>query len=759
MQALHPNSQSVVQLQIRNLPEKQLGAVVFGCKPETIEECFTKQLLGLPAIHYSYVKNVKPGMPLFLFNYTDRRLHGIFEAASPGQMSIDPYAWSNEDTLKTPFPAQVRIRTRTRYPPMLESRYKTVLGKNYYDRHLFYFELDCAQTKALIALFKSPAPVNSNQIPAASSKRSIAVSLPPTKRKTPVLPDPMKVKPNSKSKDINPFSILSNASDGVQDNCTDSDVENASVSESSLSDTDEKKSEGPVSDWEDLDDNALQYQFSPHSNLDEVSQNSSYKTVCQGIVFAEHGDPAVNPVNEEKQTVLVNLHNEHEGAVSVDRIENEVHNSPGGAGAAGLQPERQTILKRLKELFSIRQQEGFSSQDCVDSSSDQCVPDGTQVNANLSCDPFGATVDDKASFEEPHGDFTELRQIVADLAKRAETLEKKQDGSDQAILFLREVVKDSGRKVQQLEYLVDELRFKFDSSLSLLGSMCNTLVKPSIFLVGGYNGETWLSSLDSFSPENGKLVGLAPMSSARSYASAAVLDGHMLAFGGGDGRSWYNSVECYSSRNSEWVECPSLNRKKGSLAGISLNSKIYAIGGGDGNGSFSEVEMFDPYLGKWICGPSMLIPRFALAATELNGTIYATGGYDGSRYLQSAERYDQREGVWVRLPSMNTSRGCHALTVLGETLYAMGGYNGGSIVSSVEIFDPRLNAWRTGDPMSSPRGYAAAVTLDGSVYLIGGVESNAKILDTVEVYNASSGWSVLSVSSLGKRTFASAVVM
>ena len=69
-----------------------------------------------------------------------------------------------------------------------------------------------------------------------------------------------------------------------------------------------------------------------------------------------------------------------------------------------------------------------------------------------------------------------------------------QKGSDQDILFLREVVKDSGRKVQQLEYLVDELQFRFDSSLPLLGSTS----KPSIFLIGGYNGVTWLPSLDSF---------------------------------------------------------------------------------------------------------------------------------------------------------------------------------------------------------------------------------------------------------------------
>ncbi|XP_035816052.1 uncharacterized protein [Zea mays] len=703
MEALQPNIQAGIHT--RNLPVKQLGGMIFGCKPDTIEECFKKQLFGLPAVHYSYVKNVKPGMPLFLFNYIDRRLHGIFEAASLGQMSIDPYAWSNEDLLKTPFPAQVRICIRTRYPPMLESRYKTVLGANYYDRHLFYFELDHTQTEALISLFKL-LPLVNNQVPAAPRERSIAVSLPPTKRKAPVLPDPKKVKENSK--DINPFSVLSNASDGAQENWVDfdSDVENASINENSHSDTDEKEFEEPVSDWEDLDDNALQYQFSPYSNSDEVSQNSSYKTVCQEVELAECIPPVVNPASEEKLTMLV--HNEHKAAVCIGKIESEVNSIMDGVG---LQPERHTILKKLKELFSMRQQ-GVSSQDCVESSPDQCVPEET-----LSCDPLDVTVEDKTSFQEHLGEFDELRQIIADLSKRAEALEKKQKGSDQDLLFLREVVKDSGRKVQQLEYLVDELQFRFDSSLSLPGSMHNTLAKPSIFLIGGYNGVTWLSSLDSFSPEKDTMVGLTPMSFARSYASAAALDGHIFAFGGGGGKSsWYNTVAKH-------------------LKG--LNSL--------------DTNML-PY-------SQYMLQRFALAVAELNGTIYATGGYDGSMYLQSAERYDQREGVWVRLRSMNTKRGCHALTVLGESLYAMGGYNGDKMVSSVEIFDPRLNAWRMGDPMSAPRGYAAAVTLDGSAYLIGGLESNVQILATVEVYNASSGWSVLGLSSLGKRSFASAVVM
>ena len=305
--------------------------------------------------------------------------------------------------------SKVRVCTKIKYPPMLESRYKTVLSKNYYDRHLFYFELDHAQTKALISLFKSLAPANFNRVPAVSSKQSIVLSLPPSKKKTPALPDPKKVK--ATTKDINPFSILSNASDGVLDNWADSDVENASVSENSRSDTDEKESGEPVSDWEDLDDNVLQSQFS-HSNPGEVSQNSSYKTVCQGMELAACSHAVSDPVNGEihnfEEDMFVNLHNEHMDAGSVDKVDSEVHIN---SDTIELQHERQTILKKLKELSFIRQQAALSSQDQVDPCSDQCVPEDKPVNANFSCDTFGATLEDKITSEEHHGDYAEVSTL------------------------------------------------------------------------------------------------------------------------------------------------------------------------------------------------------------------------------------------------------------------------------------------------------------------------------------------------------------
>lgn len=47
-------------------------------------------------------------MCLFLFNYSGRLLHGIYEAVGDGALNIDPSAW-NEGRGKTQFPAQVII--------------------------------------------------------------------------------------------------------------------------------------------------------------------------------------------------------------------------------------------------------------------------------------------------------------------------------------------------------------------------------------------------------------------------------------------------------------------------------------------------------------------------------------------------------------------------------------------------------------------------------------------------------------------------
>ena len=58
---------------------------------------------GMPVVHFKYVKYIRDGMPLFLFNHSSRKLHGIFEAVGKGDLDIEPSAWEAFGS----FPAQV----------------------------------------------------------------------------------------------------------------------------------------------------------------------------------------------------------------------------------------------------------------------------------------------------------------------------------------------------------------------------------------------------------------------------------------------------------------------------------------------------------------------------------------------------------------------------------------------------------------------------------------------------------------------------
>jgi len=83
---------------------------VFLCNNRTERECFEKKLFGSPESEWNRVSQIKKGDILFLLNYQNNRLHGVFEAASDGKMNIDPSAFDGY------FPAQVRAKRKMRCP-------------------------------------------------------------------------------------------------------------------------------------------------------------------------------------------------------------------------------------------------------------------------------------------------------------------------------------------------------------------------------------------------------------------------------------------------------------------------------------------------------------------------------------------------------------------------------------------------------------------------------------------------------------------
>lgn len=114
---------------------------------QTKKECFKRKLFGLPMSQASAVKQVKPGMILFLFEYEQRQLYGIFEATSGGALNIERNAYKSS---RGAFPAQVRFRTVWECHPLSEELFRDAIVENYYT---FHFHLSQEQVSRLIYLF------------------------------------------------------------------------------------------------------------------------------------------------------------------------------------------------------------------------------------------------------------------------------------------------------------------------------------------------------------------------------------------------------------------------------------------------------------------------------------------------------------------------------------------------------------------------------------------------------------------------------
>ncbi|KAL2569890.1 hypothetical protein AAZV13_18G156000 [Glycine max] len=634
----------------RNLRKNQLGGIIFGCKNATMKECLSKQLFGLPAHHFCYVKNIDPGLPLFLFNYTDRKLHGIFEAASSGRMFIDPYGWTTDGSERTQYPAQVQICVRLKCHPLPEDKFKEVIADNYYTHNRFYFELDHAQTSKLISLLSAGAIASDNSAP-QNTQKWITVSRP----------------------------LASN----------------------------ETLREGETSKMLELET--------------EHSTHSSTRSYWIENDFSFDG--YIRPLD-------------------TNEVEKEVN-----------EDEQNSIFMKLKELTLDSESQDLS---LANNANDTPGMNNTEEGYMEALDGL----DEKEQTSNPPFDY---QYNIAQLVQEVKELTNFQKIQTERNCYLEQKLIEAEMEIQHLK-----------DRCTLLESACNIPnhlahvekvavkstaelhldPKDSLFLIGGFDGNSWLATMDLYCTSQNVIKSLKPMSSVRSYASVVWLNGEIYVFGGGNGYVWYDTVESYNPVHDNWTLCPSLNQKKGSLSGAALNDKIFAVGGGNGVDCFSDVEMLDLDIGRWIPTRSMLEKRFALSAVELNGAIYAIGGFDGNDYLRSAERFDPREHSWTKIPNMNVKRGCHSLVVLNEKLYALGGFDGDKMVPSIEVFDPRLGAWTMGEPMNHCRGYSAAVVVKESIYMIGGVKVGENI---VENYKEGQGWQETCTTAAVKRCFLSAI--
>ncbi|XP_058196574.1 uncharacterized protein LOC131312671 [Rhododendron vialii] len=129
----------------------ECGAI-FMSNASTKRECFRRKLLGLPSAQANFVKQIKAGMVLFLFEYERRELYGVFRACSDGSTNIVPHAFTS---FGKQFPAQVRFTSIWYCDPLTEYEFQDAIKENYYSKKKFNFGLSEDQVRRLLCLFSS----------------------------------------------------------------------------------------------------------------------------------------------------------------------------------------------------------------------------------------------------------------------------------------------------------------------------------------------------------------------------------------------------------------------------------------------------------------------------------------------------------------------------------------------------------------------------------------------------------------------------
>ncbi|CAK8689873.1 unnamed protein product [Clavelina lepadiformis] len=257
---------------------------------------------------------------------------------------------------------------------------------------------------------------------------------------------------------------------------------------------------------------------------------------------------------------------------------------------------------------------------------------------------------------------------------------------------------------------------KWDSNLPSMGEkrceFASALLNGLVYCAGGYNDTGYLSSCESYNPEERKWSSIRNMNQIRN--SHALVSARALL-------SEFNS---FHERTS--VQCfhPGFFRTRNPVfSALFYDSKpgvlkcqdrdiwknpglLYALGGGVSNCATNTAECYDPRNGKWEYIPPMKTCRYGLTAVVLNNEIYAIGGYDGSKYLSSVEKYNLDTKTWIDVPSMNHLRCGGSACVVDGLIWVFGGYG----AKTVEFYDPATNKWQVSTNMDSERNFPCVLS-------------------------------------------------
>ena len=278
------------------------------------------------------------------------------------------------------------------------------------------------------------------------------------------------------------------------------------------------------------------------------------------------------------------------------------------------------------------------------------------------------------------------------------------------------------------------------------GVLQAVVTKNRVYIFGGFTGSNSPTSNVYTAPINtdgtlGTWVIDTALPIAIGQASLAITANRVYLLGGYNGSSYLSSV--YTAPiNSDgtlgaWTTGPSLPAARCAGDCFVTRNRLYLIGGSNGSFSssvYSSTIYPDGTISSWRTETSLPISLGYTSVVVTKNYVYLLGGYNGawlSTVYSATVNSDGTLGFWKQNGSLPISIAVCQTLVTKNKVYLIGGQVAGGSVSSVYMAtinaDGVLGSWTSGTNLPNTLSQSMLITTNNRIYLLGGYRSGSYI--------------------------------
>ena len=235
-----------------------------------------------------------------------------------------------------------------------------------------------------------------------------------------------------------------------------------------------------------------------------------------------------------------------------------------------------------------------------------------------------------------------------------------------------------------------------------------------------------------------------PMSTPRTGAAWAVLDGRLYVMGGQSADGGLLGTAEVFTPGTGWAPIEDLRDARAGARAVVLDGAVYLVGGRDDEGASDDVDVYRPDEGDWDSGDGLDAERDGLAAGAVGGQLFVLGGAtDGGALLASSEVLDG--GDWSPYPAwtLAPARALAGSAEVGEAVVVAGGFSQFGPLDAVHRFVPGASPTVLA-ALPAARGGLALASNGSDVFAVGGRDAaDVRLAHVDRLRPGASAWTAL----------------